>query len=118
MSPTSPAAAPDALEDAHRRDIADVVAALGSDGSRGLSEAEARERLERYGRNEMASVPPVPAWRRFVAQFQDVLVVLLLVATAISGALWAYEPDTALPFEAIAILAVVLLNAVMGFVQE
>ena len=46
------------------------------------------------------------------------LVILLLVATAISAALWLFERDAALPYEAIAIFAVVLLNAIMGFVQE
>ena len=50
--------------------------------------------------------------------FGDVLVILLLVATAISAALWFYERDAALPYEAIAIFAVVLLNATLGFVQE
>ena len=60
----------------------------------------------------------MPAWRRFLAQFEDVLVVLLLFATAISAGLWLYERDAALPYEAIAISAVVLLNAVMGYVQE
>jgi len=47
-----------------------------------------------------------------------VLVILLLVATAISAGLWAFERDAPLPYEAIAILAVVLLNATMGYVQE
>ena len=75
-------------------------------------------RLDRYGRNELTAEPPVPAWRRFLAQFQDVLVVLLLVATAISFGMWAYERDTTLPYESIAILAVVLLNAAMGYIQE
>src|SRR5690606_22432084 len=60
----------------------------------------------------------VPAWRKFLAQFQDALVILLLVATAISAALWLYEPETPLPYEALAIFAIVLLNAVMGYVQE
>ena len=46
------------------------------------------------------------------------LVILLLVATAISAGLWAYERDAALPYEAIAIFAVVLLNATMGYIQE
>ena len=46
------------------------------------------------------------------------LVVLLLVATAVSVALWFVERDTALPYESIAIFAVVLLNATMGFIQE
>ncbi len=95
-----------------------VVATLDTDSHRGLSTAEARSRLERYGRNELAQEAPVPAWKRFLAQFQDALVVLLLAATAISAVLWLYERDSALPYESIAITAVVLLNAVMGFVQE
>jgi P-type Ca2+ transporter type 2C len=60
----------------------------------------------------------VPGWRRFLSQFQDVLVILLLVATAVSVGLWFVERDTALPYESIAIFAVVLLNATMGFIQE
>ena len=104
--------------DAYRASADDVAAALGTDVRRGLTDDDARARLERYGRNELTAEPPVPAWRRFLAQFQDVLVVLLLIATAISAGLWVYERDAALPYEAIAILAVVLLNAVMGYVQE
>ncbi len=103
---------------AYRHDAGVVIASLGSDSRRGLGDEDARARLERFGRNELAEAPPVPAWRRFLAQFQDVLVVLLLVATAISAALWVAEHDTSLPYEALAILAVVLLNATMGFVQE
>jgi Ca2+-transporting ATPase len=103
---------------AYRRQIEDVVAQLGSDVQLGLQETEARSRLERDGPNELAAEKPVPGWRRFVAQFQDVLVILLLIATAISAGLWAYERDAALPYEALAILAVVLLNATMGYIQE
>ena len=61
---------------------------------------------------------PVPAWKKFLAQFQDILVILLLIATLISAGLWLYERDTALPYEAIAIFAVVLLNAIMGYIQQ
>ena len=104
--------------DPSRQHINDVVAALETDVRRGLSEREAQSRLQRHGRNELAAERPVPAWRRFLAQFQDVLVVLLLIATAVSAGLWIYERDAALPYEAIAILAVVLLNAAMGYVQE
>jgi Ca2+-transporting ATPase len=60
----------------------------------------------------------VPAWRKFLRQFQDPLVVLLLAAAAISGALWLVERDAPLPYEALAILAVVLLNALMGHIQQ
>ena len=101
-----------------RQPVTDVIAALGTDVQRGLSTAEAETRLQQYGRNELAGEKPVSGWQRFLAQFRDVLVILLLVATAISAGLWAYERNAALPYEAIAILAVVVLNAAMGFVQE
>ena len=102
----------------HRRQADDVVAELQTDVRRGLSDAEVGSRRERYGRNELAAEKAPPAWRRFVAQFQNVLVILLLVATGISAGLWAYERDAGLPYEAMAILAVVLLNATLGYVQE
>ena len=102
----------------YQQPFADVVAALGTDPRRGLSTAEARARLERHGPNELQAEAPAPAWRKFLAQFEDVLVILLLAATAISAGLWLAERETALPYEAIAIGAVVLLNAIMGYVQE
>jgi Ca2+-transporting ATPase len=112
-APATPASAA-----AYRAAVDDLAASLHTDAVRGLSEVEARARLAQYGRNELAAEKPTPAWRRFIAQFQDVLVILLLVATAISAALWAFERDAALPYEAMAIMAVVLLNATMGYVQE
>jgi P-type Ca2+ transporter type 2C len=102
----------------YRRPVGDIAAALGTDVRNGLTEGNAQARLDQYGRNELTAEKPVPAWRRLLAQFQDVLVILLLVAAVVSAGLWAFERDTALPYEALAILAVVLLNATMGYVQE
>ena len=113
--PSSPAVAEERW---HARPTGAVLAALGTDGARGLADVEARRRLARDGPNELKGEPPVPAWRRFVAQFQSILVLLLLAATAISLALWFVERDAPLPYDAIAILAIVLLNASLGFVQE
>src|SRR5918998_411948 len=102
----------------YRLTVEEVIAGLGSDSWRGLSAEEARARLERWGPNELEAERPVPAWRRFLAQFQDVLVLLLLTATAISIGLWAYERDAALPYEGLVILGIVLLNGLLGYVQE
>src|SRR5688500_8245577 len=85
--------------DAYRMTAEEVVAELGSDPQRGLSGQDASARLRQYGPNELETEKPVPAWRRFLARFQDVLIILLLVATAISFGLWVYERDTALPYE-------------------
>ena len=115
--PTVASATPE-LTSAYRLHASELVATLRTDERRGLSDEDARARLAQYGSNELAAEKPVPAWRRFLSQFQDVLVILLLIATAISAALWVVERDAALPYEAIAIFAVVLLNATMGYVQE
>ena len=103
---------------AYQQTLNEVAAQLQTDTREGLSEAEARQRLERYGKNELTAEETAPAWRKFLAQFQDVLVILLLIATAISLLLWLFQKDSAAPYEAITIFAVVLLNAVMGYVQE
>jgi Ca2+-transporting ATPase len=98
--------------------VDETLSVLGADGQRGLSEDESRARLESYGKNELTAEKAVPAWRKFLAQFQNVLVILLLIAAAISAGLWLYERESAMPYEALAIFAVVLLNAVMGYIQE
>ncbi len=102
----------------YRQSVNEVLTALNTDARSGLSEGEALERLDRYGKNELMAEKPVPAWRKFLAQFQDVLVVLLLIATLVSAGMWLYERNSALPYEAIAIFAVVLLNAIMGYIQQ
>jgi Ca2+-transporting ATPase len=102
----------------YRSSAAEVLETLGTDAASGLASAEARRRLEKHGRNELAEQRPVPAWRKLLAQFGDALVVLLLVAAAISAGLWLAERDSALPYEAIAIFAIVVLNAAMGYMQQ
>lgn len=103
----------------YRQTAKEVISSLDTDARNGLSVGEAGgERLKKYGKNELMAEKPVPAWRKFLAQFHDVLVILLLVATLISAGMWLYERDSALPYEAIAIFAVVLLNAIMGYVQQ
>ena len=114
----TPAREHDARDDPYRQSVEHVVQALGTDAVGGLRDAEARARLERDGANELTAETRTPAWRKFLAQFQDTLVIVLLIATAISAALWLYERESPLPYEAIAILGVVVLNAVMGYVQE
>lgn len=106
------------LTDPSRHSAADILTALGTDDRVGLSDNEARTRLDQYGMNELTSEKSKPAWRKFLAEFKDILVILLLIATAISAGLWVYERESNLPYEAIAIFTVVMLNAIMGYVQE
>ncbi|CAN5206504.1 cation-translocating P-type ATPase [soil metagenome] len=101
-----------------RQSVEEALASLATDAKSGLSQQEAAMRLGRYGPNALTTTQHIAAWRRFLAQFTDMLVILLLVAAFVSAGLWLYERDSALPFEAIAIFGIVLLNAVMGYVQE
>ncbi|MCS7056600.1 MAG: cation-translocating P-type ATPase [Thermoflexales bacterium] len=103
---------------AYRESPEAVLARLGADPTLGLTAGEAVARLQRYGPNELQSSPATPAWRKFLAQFQSPLVLLLLVAALISFIAWLIERESDWPFETIAILAILLLNAVLGFIQE
>ena len=105
----------------------EVAEALNVDTHTGLSSEEAKRRLEKFGANELASAPPVPKWKKFLQQFQDPLVYLLLAATAISLVAWIIEKvnaapgaegGEALPFDAIVIVLILIVNAVLGYVQE
>jgi potassium/sodium efflux P-type ATPase len=100
------------------RPAADVAGDLGADVEQGLTSEEAAARLERHGPNQLDSATPVPRWRKLLAHFNDPLIYLLLGAVVISLAAWALEGREEIPFEAIVIAAIVVLNAVLGYVQE
>jgi Ca2+-transporting ATPase len=104
----------------HREPAQTVIAALGSDLAHGLTRAEAERRIAQYGPNQLKSAPETPWWKRLLEQFENFLVIILLVATVISMVEWLLQDprETALPYEAIVILLIVVLNALLGFFQE
>lgn len=77
----------------------------------GLSAAEAAVRLGQFGPNRLAEKPPRPAWLKFLDQFKSLLILILLCAAALAGMIGDLK-DT------LVISVVVLLNAMLGFVQE
>ncbi|MGP3915172.1 cation-translocating P-type ATPase [Nonomuraea sp. 10N515B] len=91
-------------------DVAVMLQAAAPD--QGLSTGEAARRLERYGPNQLREAAREPRWRVFLRQFQDLMIVILLIAAVVS-LLISREWETPL-----AISVVVLLNAAIGFVQE
>lgn len=95
-----------------------VARAFASDLQVGLSTAASAGRLERHGPNTLDVAPPVPEWRKLLQQFQDTLIYLLLVAVAVSFAAWVIDGAEGVPFEVIVILAIVVANAILGYVQE
>jgi P-type Ca2+ transporter type 2C len=104
--------------DATVMDAAAVAAELGTDPALGLTASEAANRLAAQGPNELRAAAKLPAWRRWLAQFQDPLVALLLAAIVIALAAWWIEGLKGWPVDTLVITAVVLLNAVLGRLQE
>lgn len=99
-------------------DSAIIARDLDVDTSVGLSVDEAARRLAADGPNELRGTPPVPAWRRILAQFQDPLIYLLLAAVAIALIAWVIEGAEGPPVDAIVIGAIIVLNAILGYTQE
>ena len=95
----------------HTMPAEDVIERLKTDPERGLTRDEAAGRLAEAGPNELRREEKAPPWRMFVAQFNDFMIWVLMGAVAISALEGQY-------IEAVAILAILLLNGVLGFLQE
>lgn len=100
------------------RAVADIAANLDVDPLVGLSAVEADRRLAAHGPNELPRSRPIPWWRKFLEQFRDPLVYLLIIAVLISVAAWIGEGALGLPVDALVIAAVLVANAVLGYLQE
>ncbi|MEO8178909.1 MAG: cation-translocating P-type ATPase [Deltaproteobacteria bacterium] len=106
------------LNSAHTHASDEVARALDSDVERGLSSEEAEQRLQKHGPNVLRAKPPTSAWRRWLAQFQDPLVYLLLVAVVIALVAWQFEGGHGWPVDALVIGLVISVNAVLGYLQQ
>ncbi|NKZ07463.1 cation-translocating P-type ATPase [Actinomadura latina] len=95
----------------YRRPAEDVVRDLGGDASLGLASAEAAARLERDGPNALPAAPGRGPLLRFLLQFNSPLIYVLLAAALITALLGEHV-------DALVILGVVIVNAIVGFVQE
>ncbi|MDA8195396.1 MAG: cation-translocating P-type ATPase [Thermaerobacter sp.] len=95
----------------HGMKTEEVLVQLGTDSARGLSTAEVQARLARVGPNALAEASRVSMWALWAGQFRDFMVLVLLGATVISALLGEWG-------DAVTIVAIVLMNALLGFVQE
>ena len=84
----------------------------------GLTTAVAAERLENHGPNALPAPVMIPGWWRVLRQLHSPLIYLLLFAFAFDFGLWWIRGSTGVPLEALAVLAIVLLNATLGAHQE
>lgn len=97
--------------DWYKKDIQQIEKELDSNFKTGLSTKQVKKRLEKYGYNQLKEAEQKSAFFIFLSQFKDFMVIVLLVATLISGLLGEY-------IDAIAIILIVLLNGILGFMQE
>ena len=108
----------------HNQPVGDVIRELGTDADCGLSQAQIAELRTKYGANKLAEKKKKPLIVRFLEQFKDVMIIILLIAACVSFGIICYEvfgtgEGEALEFvEPALIVFIVILNAVMGLVQE
>jgi len=95
----------------HQLPAPEVLLRLQTDLAQGLSRDEVQRRLAEHGPNQMTARRGTPAWLKFLQQFNQALVYILLAAAAVSAALGEYV-------DAAVIFGVVLINAIVGFLQE
>jgi Ca2+-transporting ATPase len=89
----------------------EVLTELNTFEEEGLSSGEVQRRLEQFGPNQLTEAPPTTFWQMLWEQFNNFVVILLIVAAVISALLGEY-------IEATAIMAIVILNAALGIFQE
>ena len=96
---------------AHTMTASDLAAQFNLQPATGATAAEALQRIQQFGPNVLPNAPQRPTWHVFAAQFKSILILILIGASGLSLLLGNFK-------DAIVILAVVLINATVGFYQE
>jgi len=96
----------------------ELLASLSTNMAKGLSSSQASELLNKYGPNKLREKKKKTNLQRFLDQFKDAMILILLVAAAISFVVACVERNPKEFFEPLLILLIVVLNAVMGVMQE
>ncbi|MBV5260363.1 cation-transporting P-type ATPase [Synechococcus moorigangaii CMS01] len=116
---------PDTAAPQHHRAIDQVLDTFQVDPQRGLATAVATQRLQYYGPNEIEGGRGRNTWEIFLDQFKNIMLIMLIVVALISGVIDFVElranalPENTVPFkDTIAIMAIVILNGLLGFMQE
>ncbi|MDX9928043.1 MAG: calcium-translocating P-type ATPase, PMCA-type [Bacteroidales bacterium] len=104
------------MTEAYRQEAADLIRELGANESSGLTTAEVKKRQEQYGFNQLESKSKKSFLRMFLEQFRSFMIIVLLIAAAISGVVGVMEGEGLL--DTYIILGILLVNALIGAVQE
>ncbi|MBE5742698.1 MAG: cation-translocating P-type ATPase [Clostridiales bacterium] len=108
----------------HSQNVNEVLSALSTDQTKGLTSAQVAENVEKFGPNKLEEKKKKSLVARFFEQFKDVMIIILLIAAAISLGVAIYQAvknnhlDVVEMVEPFLILAIVLLNAIIGVAQE
>lgn len=102
----------------HQLSPAETIHTLDSNPSSGLNTQQVQKKLAQFGENKLKEKKKKSAFQRFLAQFKDVMILILLAAAAVSFAIACVEGESKEFFEPVLILLIVVLNAVMGVMQE
>ncbi len=121
---TSSPSSPDSLTAWHTIEVEKAIQALGTDRTTGLTSQQVQERLSSYGSNELEESAGRSSWDILLDQFKNVMLLMLIAVALISGVLdvvnWQANIDKGdIPFkDTIAILLIVILNGILGYLQE
>lgn len=108
----------------HTLDVEKTLSELGSDTETGLTAQQVEERLQQYGPNELEETAGRSSWEILLDQFKNIMLVMLIAVAIISGvldliSLQQGKADGGVPFkDTIAIMAIVILNGILGYLQE
>ena len=103
---------------AHSKPLENVLQELETDWSHGLGPEQVAARFARYGPNRLRQAKKKTNIQRFFDQFRDMMILILLAAAAVSFVLACMEGMPGAFFEPVLILIIVILNAMMGVIQE
>ncbi|MDB9314415.1 cation-translocating P-type ATPase [Spirulina sp. CS-785/01] len=123
-SSTQPQSFPDLHQPWYTQSVETTLQELGTDADKGLTQAEAIARSHYYGENEISDEGGRNPWEILLDQFSNIMLLMLIAVAIISGildftSLQAGEMNGGIPFkDTIAILAIVILNGILGYVQE
>lgn len=92
--------------------IKSVVENLKSNINYGLTESEAKQRIKKHGKNEIATKEPITKWKILIDQFNDPIIFILVIAGILT---FIFNDDI---LETIAIIAVILITVIIGFIME
>ena len=102
----------------HSKKAEEAVKELSSDLQKGLTESQVIEKRKQYGENKLREKKKKTNLQRFIDQFKDVMIIILLIAALISFVIACSEGNPKEFFEPALILLIVIMNALMGVIQE